>query len=709
MLLKELEIRNICQHRNLSYRFGGGVVGIIGSNGAGKSNLVHAIAASLTNDFNFRGRTKEQQISRGSDPKEPAYVKATWEHGGTTFTVKRSLRPNKSSLTIAGETITNNAKIAKRLEMLLGVNDTIIKNYVFVDQWKIFSFLSEQPSERKINFARVCGCDKLEDLWSVLGDQIKLDGAAVETLTQTLNTDKLRLELETAESELGDTQQEVDALLSQKADDEEIDRLQRLVASYHAKQRAQERRKTLVGQYKQEAETLPAIAKDAATKKKALDAMIAESLAKRVDFQEASDRIKKYGIDMARWKQYGEVIEERDELTDEIDELEEVPAPEKSLDAVTEELGTLRQQLVQSRKFLATFVDGVAECPTCGTKTDQLASHLAETKREVRKLTTRVAALEEEKSKLAKETKEYNDAQAKLTFLNSSLKALKTRHKELLEAEPKKPTGDIAADREIIDQFNRLQDDVRKSQFACTVAEQAHGSLVQRLETLKKSVQSADADVKKYSNVDADAANKAKEVLDANVEIRVKLSAATTRRDMLTSNVAAAKSRLAAAETASKQNETLIDWLGDLKSWRNLVHRDNLPKVFMRAMMDDLVEQMQDRLFEFGSPFGVTVDDDLAFTVVNGDGTSEPANSKSGGEMVVLAIAYRLAVNARFAENIGSLFLDEPTAGLDKHNIGCLRDMLSRIGSVLMGSGQQIFLITHDNRLQNVFSQVVQL
>lgn len=215
--------------------------------------------------------------------------------------------------------------------------------------------------------------------------------------------------------------------------------------------------------------------------------------------------------------------------------------------------------------------------------------------------------------------------------------------------------------------------------------------------------------MKKYSNVDAEAANKAKEVLDANVEIRVKLSAATTRRDMLTSNVAAAKSRLAAAETASKQNETLIDWLGDLKSWRNLVHRDNLPKVFMRAMMDDLVEQMQDRLFEFGSPFGVTVDDDLAFTVVNGDGTSEPANSKSGGEMVVLAIAYRLAVNARFAENIGSLFLDEPTAGLDKHNIGCLRDMLSRIGSVLMGSGQQIFLITHDNRLQNVFSQVVQL
>jgi len=129
----------------------------------------------------------------------------------------------------------------------------------------------------------------------------------------------------------------------------------------------------------------------------------------------------------------------------------------------------------------------------------------------------------------------------------------------------------------------------------------------------------------------------------------------------------------------------------------------------MASVLEDLVDQVNELLNEFDGPFYVSAGDDLSFTVHNPDGSSEPAASKSGGEMVVLAIAYRLAVNSRFARDVGMMVLDEPSAFLDQKNLGCLASVLQRICEVMKQRRQQLIMITHDQRLERVFDQLIEL
>jgi ABC-type lipoprotein export system ATPase subunit len=53
------------------------------------------------------------------------------------------------------------------------------------------------------------------------------------------------------------------------------------------------------------------------------------------------------------------------------------------------------------------------------------------------------------------------------------------------------------------------------------------------------------------------------------------------------------------------------------------------------------------------------------------------------------------------------MVLDEPTAGLDEHYLGCLADVLLRVNEVTKKRRQQIFMVTHDQRLERVFDQLI--
>jgi DNA repair exonuclease SbcCD ATPase subunit len=86
-----------------------------------------------------------------------------------------------------------------------------------------------------------------------------------------------------------------------------------------------------------------------------------------------------------------------------------------------------------------------------------------------------------------------------------------------------------------------------------------------------------------------------------------------------------------------------------------------------------------------------------------------PAERLSGGEMVVFAIAFRMAVNSMYARGLGALVLDEPTAGLDRDNIGCLETALEKMKTVAQARGLQVILVTHEPMLHSLFDHVIEL
>ena len=150
------------------------------------------------------------------------------------------------------------------------------------------------------------------------------------------------------------------------------------------------------------------------------------------------------------------------------------------------------------------------------------------------------------------------------------------------------------------------------------------------------------------------------------------------------------------------------DWLADLEYYRSIFHRDALPKVMAQTAMESMVNSINNILVDdFDAPFYVTADDNLSFTVHKNDGTSESAERLSGGEKVILAVAFRLAVNSIFAGEVGMMVLDEPTAGLDTHNIDCLVDLFARLQESSKAKGRQIIVITHDERLERACDNVL--
>ncbi len=83
--------------------------------------------------------------------------------------------------------------------------------------------------------------------------------------------------------------------------------------------------------------------------------------------------------------------------------------------------------------------------------------------------------------------------------------------------------------------------------------------------------------------------------------------------------------------------------------------------------------------------------------------------SVSGGQKVVLALAYCLAIHKMFAGDIGLLVLDEPTVFLDDDNIDKLVTVFDSLREIAHNTGQQVLVITHEKRLEACFDSVIDL
>jgi DNA repair exonuclease SbcCD ATPase subunit len=147
-----------------------------------------------------------------------------------------------------------------------------------------------------------------------------------------------------------------------------------------------------------------------------------------------------------------------------------------------------------------------------------------------------------------------------------------------------------------------------------------------------------------------------------------------------------------------------------MESIRHIFHPNEAPRVVSYTYLELMETEINEILRIFDAPFYVTPDDSLGFMATfHADGKTIPDRRLSVGERIVLSIAFRIVVNATFASTLGLLIMDEPAAGLDEHNIGCLPRALECLRTLSEERGLQVLFVSHEQQLRQYFDNVIEI
>jgi DNA repair exonuclease SbcCD ATPase subunit len=168
-----------------------------------------------------------------------------------------------------------------------------------------------------------------------------------------------------------------------------------------------------------------------------------------------------------------------------------------------------------------------------------------------------------------------------------------------------------------------------------------------------------------------------------------------------------------------EQHETVVKQEAEavkLRKWSAIADTarealKNAPRLVAQRNLQRLETAINELLQIFGVNFQVKVANDGSPTFIAEfyDGRRQVAQRLSIGQKTVLALAFRVAVNAMFAEEIGLLALDEPTASLDQPRIQALAPVLEKLRDLSTAKGLQCLLVTHASSLSHLFESTIEL
>lgn len=719
MPLQLLELINICQHRDLTIELSPGLTAIIGKNGSGKSNIVKSIYAALTGDFSRNDGVKADNIYQFASKTDPAFIKIRWERNNTTYDLVRALQnvPNELLITYPDgfiERISKVSDITNAILEYLGISQQILSDYVFVDQWSMFDFLSVTPSERTKAFQKLFKLDKATILWKMLNDYCDKyvlqvpSGIDPNLLSKTIIETRIKLE------ELKNSIENLKPL----ADDKQYNTYKKLINDYEEYNKNINSIETL--KIKNEKYKL---ARKEIIDKLEVSITTYEYNRKKLENQISAHQARKQLDELKHYKEDKLYLESvKKTLVNLYEQIQRLTKPEMPPGYIGESTNpeyvdwwnkyTELSNRVYFVKQVINKLNKNIDCPICNTPHTIYKEYIY----------PKINTYDEDKVKLSA----ADDILKKSRNYDTSLRDFNDKLSNL-----------ITHKNAVIDEINRLETKLKTfSNNLDNIDEEALLRLVKDFDTQTSELYVLQVEIAKLKerkrnydiiidNLESDINKIVTQLTPVNIdEITIQIAQNYTK-DFFNN-----KEKLISLKVThnnliikQQQDERLLDdinniitkldldnkWLTYCKEMRDILHRDNLPKLITLNYLENLSEEINNTLNEFDCDFCVKITDDLSFTTIFKDGRKIPAARLSGGEKVLLALAFRVTINKIFASDLGLLCLDEPTAGLDESNLKCLEVAINRLKKISSTSGLQVIIITHEKELAHMFENVITL
>jgi exonuclease SbcC len=688
MKLRSLRLQLFRQHVDGVVHFPDGLIGIIGTNGSGKTTIVEAVGFALFGSRALRGRVEDVRTRTApsktgrSKRDNEMRVELLIDHDTTMFRIERSL--SDASLYVGGESVPvaqGNREVSARIAALVGMSyEEFVATYC--TEQKGLEFLSGKKgtTEREKFIIRILGYDRLEDLQELLRNDRKDRRSTLQGYEASLGTreeleqrlvqeqeqhaailarhDEAAKALTKAEDEFG-----VLRARMQKVEDARTRYMKEREAVQAIQVRLEERmkRRSSLADARVVAEDELMRASKPLVGTRAIDEVLAETKREHVLVKETAEKF-------AAELQHQEVAWR--------EELSEFRIQREAVTKQAEQL-TLKVKKIDS-------LDAGGECPTCsqplGSTFEDVHSHLVRERDALVSRAEELRVLEQKKATLPPAVEEKR---ALILDTHKKLERLQTKLQDLQQCQQlAQKIQSVGADQRVVEL------DIRSAQ-----------ENLERAEQRRKDCNFAEDEYLKEKG----AHDAAQRLLEVTRLQRVRLEGEVNTHAALV-----ARSKLDIERFDEKHNE-----LQKIRQEVRLFDEcDRIVTDFRRYVNAAIRPRMAELASEYltdltdGRYSAVELGEDFTPTVIE-DG--EAKRVISGGEEDILNLCMRIALSHMLAERAGQnfslLMLDEVFGSLDearRSNVLALLEKLRR-------RFEQIIIITHFDDIKDGVQHLIQV
>ena len=721
MKINTVTLKNIGPHKDLTVDFKSGLIGILGANGAGKSTLVNSIYAALTNDFSRFGAAKADIISNTIGEKEKSYIKLVGEHRNQQFELTRSLRPNTNKLIYRkhkenGEwlesgvkTFTKASDVNLAIESELGISKLVIDKYVFVAQWEMFQFLSQTASERAKTFQYLCGTEIATEIQKACNTFV-----ANTSKTQVIDNS---LELEEQVKDFRASMDEYKSLgqgyQKKLLGSDEKERFQRVLKDWSLGRHSEAFVEETTKQRQALASTIRATRKELATlkkHKKEIEGQIDNHIATREDFSVYLEIVNESSLDtlfpyFVSCQSMAKEFEEAKQKVAECDQaIATTPVPDLSHPKA------VKASFVAEIENYSAILDmgrpgSSTTCPTCNQPVSETYFDSIQVKKESAEEGLQLMQLDidngEALARRVATITEERDAASRI--VDRTEVTINHRNEDWSEGWQ---SIDQATLHSFLLEYDRLVSELDGVDGDISVLQAQIDSDLREDEILEAKLESHSGP---KISIPSDAELKeAQDALDAEEANLTEYHKCVGSWREAKKSWKRAKKVLGSLRERLDKESKIQNLTEVVKTTADVFHWNSLPKSVSQANLELLVHDINENLELFNNPFYVQADDDLTFKVFFPGKPPVKASQLSGGQKVVLAIAFRAALDRVFGRDVGMMFLDEPSSGLDADNVEYLHNALQQLATKVHGE-RQLVVITHVQELGGVFDQLIEI
>lgn len=617
--------------------------------------------------------------------------------------IQRNLTSAGGKMHFGNKDFKTHAEIESKIYDIIGVSQKVLTDFIFVEQGKIEEILFNKTADRQKSLQNLFGTQQAELIREYL--QTEINSTVPESRSDAIQKTQAKLdELEAGVTEWTERQRQAKLLLL-SADALEL--YKGLVARREAQMaaiKASSQASTQVQQYEDEIaaenvllQSMRTVAVEYADILTGLEPL-AKDAHKLLEQQERA--LDNQQIRSATEHQLRTVEASLSE-----------PPPQRpafnveSFERARTDYHTLLGQATTSAKIASLPVG--QPCPTCYQTL--AAEHVNHHVHLNQKLAKEATESYETLTHLSKEIEAWQSAESRYRAVQEQSQAAVGSLRELLGKLPNHapvPEDGLQEAREAIQLYDQAKQTYQNVSQDIKVAEGRVGQLTSALGRARGTLSTMSTSLGEA--VTDGAYNEASKHLDEHGQASNAIGEATGRLSVLLKQQADLQEELSKYQQEELKLGQIKVWRDTVERARGLLHREQLPAVVARVFLEGINRHLARYLEIFEVPFTARLTADEVMCSFGGK-PDVPAGRLSGGQKVMLGLAFRFAIYDQFVSSLGILMLDEPTVYLDDDHVDVAVEMLAKIKSYSKGAGLQLIVVTHDQRLASVFDQTIRV